>query len=1589
MKSKEIYQAIDLSKVGPELKTKLIALEKATNGFTNERADGNMDMAMNKIYAHLKDKKPESLKNIEVKTIEVEEKVETIVEGKPVKKTTKTKKKVAGKKKKVAKKTATPSSGLKKPTVSSVASKIRKPNESWSDALSRAKVIFNEKKQTQVAKTKKAVDDLRDFLKDDKNFTGWPRTYGKEKPSDNSLERDSQRKAMPPGKRRSDTGRVYYENRDNRADREANSFPRKIFLKEGGDIMIEPTILQNNPDYLVGTETMYEMFAKGGITSRGLFKIQDEVYEKLKFESGSEIKSTSENRYKFSKAVDDALKARGVAKESLSKRIYDKLEDENAHTLNEFLILNDYFEPSVWPEGKKFYFERFKENPRSGLGKDGIVGATTKAPKGTSKGYISHDNIKLIIIKNPNSNGKKKFLQIDGSDVLNGVYDSNAFAKGGTLPKGYKYIRRADVNQVVTKKNEIIFNTKNGFWVDENALTTAETKFEAGGEVFIPTTYLDYNPDYLVGTNTMYEMFAKGGTMDLAVANPDELYKRLSEAEKNFQKDNGAEYKMVLKEIEDNRIFYFQKLSEAEKNYLKDNGAEYKRLISMRNKFEKGGGIGFEGLSKKVAARYVGKSVKPKFQAEYGKTYSSEEASEVGDKVAAKVYRQQQQKMAKGGVTTNSMFTPYNYVYYNSTDYNYPYMLVIGNLAWGISDEFGPNFLGNIQREFFKSTQDFANNHGYRVLESRLPENVAEWVKEIRSKEYETLRGKRYKINPNEYPATFAKGGQIKSPYIVTFGFQGDDEYEIAKSKPIFAENEDEAAIMLKDQFESFEGTNCDIIRVKKMADGGSIPEGYHQMPDGSIMADSAHMAKGGYVDLQANLMKELQKLQRDLNSPRLSRYTEGDNSQEEIARQRERASKLARFNEILDLLRELESKKMADGGSIEFEKGGVVIYKELDLNRRDGKVKKTQITTAENYREALDKIKQLESKNKNPNVRYFTGDIYEKGGFVAMYGGKKINIEADSLYAAKLKAIEEFKVPKSKQGLLSVVSNKSLASQDFRFMANGGIMAKGGKIREFDDVLIISKNKLGMVEAIADNIYYVTTPFGESFEAALDDLQKVKSFSKGGAMEHMILLGDKVLDIYKNVLIVQSVSGGVTVIDFRQEPIARRILVERITGKNTLASAKDFIDTDPSFKTITMAMGGSLQGHGLEVGDLIVEDLGGYIKVMSEDGKEYFIKLRDGDRLTEPPLPFERGGEVKIGDIARLAAKYNKTGQEVTNAISKGADVEVEHTEDRKKAMRIAVDHLEEDFYYYTKLKAVEGEIDLTEFYEGGGNVPKVFDVPAQFLDAEGKRKNDKKTIKELTDFVLGLPQTKSIYYNDNLGGYTPSRKKLHAEIINKFKKEVVCINNDKPIAIFMGGSPASGKSSFLRKYSPFLLKEEILKIDADEIRAMLPEYEGWNATQTHLETKDIVNTLLSNKNIGIPCDFDIIYDGTMNSVKSYIPLMDILRKRGYKIFIVFMDNVPKDVIIKRALDRYKSSGRFVPLEVIEDFFTKGKSAFNELKKDVDGYMRIDGSSQDYKVLEEGGMKLPRDREYSKLGTKIKASDIPISYKKGGLSLL
>jgi predicted ABC-type ATPase len=392
--------------------------------------------------------------------------------------------------------------------------------------------------------------------------------------------------------------------------------------------------------------------------------------------------------------------------------------------------------------------------------------------------------------------------------------------------------------------------------------------------------------------------------------------------------------------------------------------------------------------------------------------------------------------------------------------------------------------------------------------------------------------------------------------------------------------------------------------------------------------------------------------------------------------------------------------------------------------------------------------------------------------------------------------------------------------------------------------------------------------------------------------------------------------------------------------------------------------------------------------------------------------------------DIEKIAEEKGVDLDYAKEQFRKGMQTESEHSDDPMVQEIIALQHLDEMIDYYQKLEHIEGKsmdnggelgqeitcvncgwhwntIDSNEYdkylchkcgfdnslFYSNDIMAEGGQTSCEQLDSNGERKIDKKSIEILTKCINALPQTKSMHFNFKTNKYTSERHKLHKDIIYNIKKDITCIQDEQPIAILMGGSPASGKSTFLKKYSPYLLNNEILRVDADEIRSKLPEYKGYNATQTHLETKDIVNTLLSDKNIGLPCKFDIIYDGTMNSTKSYIPLINLLKGLGYKIFIVYIDKVPKDVIVKRALERYKKSGRFVPLEIIDDFFDKGKTALEELKFNVDGYMIIDGSNQDYKIISSGGMRLPKKRNYSRIGEPIKITkdDIISEFKRGG----
>jgi hypothetical protein len=118
------------------------------------------------------------------------------------------------------------------------------------------------------------------------------------------------------------------------------------------------------------------------------------------------------------------------------------------------------------------------------------------------------------------------------------------------------------------------------------------------------------------------------------------------------------------------------------------------------------------------------------------------------------------------------------------------------------------------------------------------------------------------------------------------------------------------------------------------------------------------------------------------------------------------------------------------------------------------------------------------------------------------------------------------------------------------------------------------------------------------------------------------------------------------------------------------------------------MAKGGSLMGHGLEVGDKIVKDLGSALKVSTKDGNIVYVDLASGYREKDMPLPFAKGGAVSGMTIPEIAKKFDRTTADVFSQLQVGEAHEMEHTSDPKVARKIALDHLTEDLDYYTKLK-------------------------------------------------------------------------------------------------------------------------------------------------------------------------------------------------------------------------------------------------------------------------------------------------------------
>lgn len=230
---------------------------------------------------------------------------------------------------------------------------------------------------------------------------------------------------------------------------------------------------------------------------------------------------------------------------------------------------------------------------------------------------------------------------------------------------------------------------------------------------------------------------------------------------------------------------------------------------------------------------------------------------------------------------------------------------------------------------------------------------------------------------------------------------------------------------------------------------------------------------------------------------------------------------------------------------------------------------------------------------------------------------------------------------------------------------------------------------------------------------------------------------------------------------------------------------------------------------------------------------------------------------------------------------------------------------------------------------------------------------------------------------------GYSAKRAKLHREIYDHFLSEqrvdaATPPEGEKPYFTILGGRGGSGKSWFKGKVYD---ADKSIVLDADEIKGMLPEYEGWNAAQVHEESSDILKNLLNAcRQLGL----NVVLDGTLNTSKSAVEKVRTFKDDGYHIEAHYM-HLPRQEAAKRAVSRFLGkTNRYVPVDVVLSN-RKNEANFDEVRKHADKWSFRDNNVKQGKEpkLISQGENAPKDK------SQEKKEDKPLTKSEGPLMLL
>jgi len=183
-----------------------------------------------------------------------------------------------------------------------------------------------------------------------------------------------------------------------------------------------------------------------------------------------------------------------------------------------------------------------------------------------------------------------------------------------------------------------------------------------------------------------------------------------------------------------------------------------------------------------------------------------------------------------------------------------------------------------------------------------------------------------------------------------------------------------------------------------------------------------------------------------------------------------------------------------------------------------------------------------------------------------------------------------------------------------------------------------------------------------------------------------------------------------------------------------------------------------------------------------------------------------------------------------------------------------------------------------------------------------------------------------------DNARDFVKKNKRL---IIDRFASLEKFPPKDNPFSMFMAGSPGAGKTefskAFIAKSSEADSSFYAVRIDADEIKSLIPQYRGDNSDVVQsaavLGVEKLYDyTLKHNQNVIVDGTF-ASYEVAFKNVKRSID-----KGRVVSIFYIYQDPI---VAWGFAQKREKLEGRYIPKEAFIQAFFAARENVNKIKTD------------------------------------------------------